>query len=127
MLECLLNVRGRTAIAMVAESVLRVESVKGEIEAGRLGVRKIEVAAQMLAGMQKAKVEFMQEGAAEMRPKIVWKVWTVPWMTTWALGGLLGQQPFARGEGLRRGWRDGRHHAHLSVVSWKPTLFLAIP
>jgi hypothetical protein len=107
---------------MVAELVLRVESVKGEIEAGRLGVRKIEVAAQMLAGMQKAKVELMQEGAAEMRPKIVWKVWTVPWMTTWALG-----EPFAKGEGLRRVWRDGRHHAHLSAVSWKPTLILAVP
>jgi hypothetical protein len=57
--------------AMMAESVLRVESIKGEIEAGRLGVRKIEVAAQMLAGMQKAKVEVMQEGAVETRPKIV--------------------------------------------------------
>jgi hypothetical protein len=131
MLECLLNVRSQTAIAMVgamvAELVLRVESVKRRIVAGCLRVRKIEVAAQVLAGIQKAKVELMQEGAAEMRPKIVWRAWTVPWMTTWALGRLLGQQPFVRGEGLRRGWRDSRHHAHLSAVSWKPTLCLAVP
>ena len=76
---------------MVVASILRIESVTRRVGAGCPG-GKIEVAAQMLTGMQKAKLGLMWVGAGEMKPKIAWKVWTVPWMmTTWTLGRLLGQ------------------------------------